>query len=416
VQDSVLIPTKIVPPRVPDSVVRRARLNRRLEAHAGGSVLVSAPAGFGKTVLILDWVADSGRPCAWLSIDPFDNDPTRFFGHLAAAVARLDVPGAERAAALTRQLGGTGGRGALPPGLLEALSEIGRRAVIVLDDVHELESPGVLGPLESLLNAPSGGPTLVLLTRMDPSLGTARLRLAGQLLEIRERDLRVTNDEALELFDRLLPGGLDESLVKQLEQRTEGWVAGLRMAAIALQGAEDPGAVVASFTGSNRYVVEYLLEEAVDRQDPAVQRFLLDTSVLRRFRVDTCIAVTGDPECGARLSEVEAANLFLVPLGGDREWYRYHRLFAELLQFRLSRLYPDRLDDLHLRASEWFEGEGDVHAALEHASRVSDPRRLHELLDAHALELLARSEVATLRHWFGRLRDPLSLPYPCCWP
>ncbi len=411
-QDPGLIQTKLVPPRVPSTVVRRRRLHDRLDDHHGGVILVSAPAGFGKTVLVLDWLASRGLPTGWLSVDPFDNDPARFLAHLGAAFARLDVPGADRAGSLIRGLGAGEGRGPLPPGLLDALSEIGRDAVVVLDDVHELEGRAVVSVLEALLHAPVEGPRLMLLTRVDPQFGMGRLRLAGELLELRERDLRCTSAEAVELFDALVPGAIEPALVERLEQRTEGWVAGLRMAAIAIRDAEDPVAVVESFAGSHRYIVEYLLEEAVERQSPEVQRFLMETSVLRRFRPDTCAAVTGDPEAATRLAEVESANLFLVALGGDRQWYRYHRLFGELLQFRLGRLYPDRLDLLHRRASAWFAAEGDIHAALEHASLLSEPEPLMELLDQHALGMLARSEIATVRHWLGRVPDPLSQPYP----
>jgi LuxR family transcriptional regulator, maltose regulon positive regulatory protein len=410
VPETGIIQTKLAAPRVPPSVVTRPRLHARLDAHRGGFVLVSAPAGFGKTVLILDWLAGQRVPTAWLSVDRSDNDPTRFFSHLAAAIASLEVPGADRAAAL---IGGSGlGGGPLPPALLDAFAEMGTTPVIVLDDVHELESAAVLAGLGALVHAPAPRPQLIFLTRVDPPLATGRLRLSGELLELRERDLRFTAAEAVELFDRLLPGVADGSMVERLERRTEGWVAGLRMAAIALQEADDPAAVVESFAGSHRFVVDYLLEEAVERQHPEIQQFLLDTSVLRRFTEEACVAVTDDASAVARLAEVEAGNLFLVPLGSDRRWYRYHHLFAELLQFRLRRQQPARLESLHRRASSWFETEGDVHGALEHASLMAEPDRLLELLDAYALDLLSRSELATLRHWLGHVPDPLSQPYP----
>jgi LuxR family transcriptional regulator, maltose regulon positive regulatory protein len=408
--DPAVVQTKLTPPWAPPVIVSRPRLHARLSAHPGRLALVSAPAGFGKTVLVLDWLASDAVPTAWLSLDRFDNDPARFLAHLAAAVSGLDVPGADRAASL---IGGLApGTGPLPAGLLEALAEMGTEPVIVLDDVHELESASVLSVLERLVQVPGPRPRLVLLTRIDPPLPMGRLRVGGELLELRERDLRFTEEEAVQLFDRLLPGVVDATLVERLEQRTEGWIAGLRMAAIALQDAADPAAVVASFAGTHRFVVDYLLEEAVERQDEAVQRFLMDTAILRRFTAETCAAVCGDAGAVARLAEVEAANLFLVSLGSDRRWYRYHHLFAELLQFRLRRHAPERLDLLHARASSWFEAQGDIHAALEHASLMADPRRLLELLDTHALDMLARSEVATVRAWLDRVPDLLSQPYP----
>ncbi len=328
-----LIQTKLHPPRVTSPLVDRPRLRARLDSHPGRLVLVSAPAGFGKTVLVADWLSLREVPTAWFSLDRLDNDPSRFCAHLSAAVGSLEVPGADRAAALIAGLAPPDL--ALPPALLDALAEMGSDPVIVLDDLHELESPGVLAVIEGLVRLAGHGPRLLMLTRVDPPFATGRLRVSGELLELRERELRFTEDEALELFDRLLPDVLDPASVRRLGERTEGWVAGLRLAAIALQDAENPGALAESFAGTHRYVMDYLLEEALQRQTPAVQQFLLDTSILRRFSPETCVAVTGDPDARKRLKEVEKANLFLVPLESAGEWYRYHHLFAELLRFRL---------------------------------------------------------------------------------
>jgi len=308
VPEAGIVQTKLAAPRVPPTVLTRTRLHDRLDAHPGGIVLVSAPAGFGKTVLILDWLAHRRGPVGWLSLDRSDNDPTRFYTHLAAAVEGTGVPGADRVAALIAGSGISGGP--LPVALADALADMGTDTVIVLDDVHEVESAAVMAGLDSLIHAPAR-PQLVLLTRVDPPLQTGRLRVSGELLELRERDLRFTAAEAVELFDRLLPGAMDPSLVERLERRTEGWVAGLRLAAIAIQDTGDPAAVVESFTGSHRFVVDYLLEEAVERQSPAVQQFLHDTSILRRFTAETCVAVTGGEDAAARLRDVEAGNLFL---------------------------------------------------------------------------------------------------------
>jgi LuxR family transcriptional regulator, maltose regulon positive regulatory protein len=408
--EPALILTKLSPPGLPAVVVRRPRIYDRLDAHSGRLVLISAPAGFGKTVLVLDWLARERRPVAWLSVDQLDNDPVRFFAHLAASVDRLPVPGAGRAAALLR---GTVPRdGTLAPTLLEVLAELGPDPVVVLDDIHELESRDILSFLEAWARAPGEGPRLVLLTRVDPPLSTGRLRMEGGLLELRERDLRFTDPESVELLRTLIPAVADEAVIRRIGERTEGWVAGLRMAAIALGEAEDPVAAAESFAGTHRYVVDYLLEEAVERQTPEMRSFLLDTSVLRRFQADTCVAVSGDPHAAARLAEADAANLFLVPLSGGGGWYRFHHLFAELLQFRLRLLEPDRMDVLNERASAWFEARGDIETALDHAARMSDPGRLLDLLDAYGFEFLARSQVATLRGWLDQVPDLLTRPYP----
>ncbi len=407
---SRLIQTKLHPPRVRAPLVPRSRLARRLEAHGGRIVLVSAPAGFGKTVLVADWLSREEAPRAWFSLDELDNDPARFCAHLAAAVAGLDVGGASQAAKIIRGLAPPDL--SLPPGFLSAFLEMGSEPIIILDDLHELDSPHVLQVVEELVLVDGPGPRLVLLTREDPSFPLGRLRVEGELLEIRARDLRFTPEESRSLFDRLLPGALDEEQVCRLDERTEGWVAGLRLAAIALQDVADPEVLVSSFAGQHRLVMEYLLEEALERQTPELQRFLLDTSVLRRFNPDTCVAVTGDPKARDRLREAEKANLFLIPLGSDGEWYRYHHLFADLLRFRLEQKDRARLEELHRRASAWFQEEGDLAAALEHASRMQDQTWLLELLDGEILGMIGRSEMAALRQWTEKVRAPLSQPYP----
>ena len=405
-----LIPTKLRAPRVACPLVERPRLTRRLEAHSGRVVLVTASAGFGKTVLVADWLASRTGPTAWLSLDGLDNDPKRFLAHLAAAVNGLEMPEGERVARLIAALEPSGLP--LPPPLLEALATMGREPVIVLDDLHEIRSPEIMGLIERLVNIPAPCVRLVVLTREDPPFAMGRLRLEGELLELRARDLRFTEDETIEVFQRLLPGMLDAAAVRLLHQRTEGWVAGLRLAAIALQDANDPAAFIESFAGTHRFVMDYLIEEALQRQAPSVQQFLMETSILGRFSRESCVAVTGDPDAGTRLDEVEAAGLFLVPLDGNGGWYRYHHLFADLLRFRLGLQQADRREDLYRRASRWFETEGDVPAALEQAARMRDQTRLFELLDGCALDMLGRSEVAALRYWIGQLREPWPQTFP----
>lgn len=407
---SRLIQTKLHPPRVNAPLVERTRLSERLEAHEGRIVLVSAPAGFGKTVLVADWLGRQEAPRAWLSLDELDNDPARFCAHLAAAVAGLEVEGASRTAALIEDLAPPDL--SLPPAFLPSFLEMGPEPLLILDDLHELESPQLLGVVEELVQVEGPGPRLVLLTREDPPFTLGRLRVAGELLEIRAKDLRFTEDETLQLFQHLLPGTLEPDAIRRLDERTEGWVAGLRLAAIALQDASDPRGLVESFAGQHRLVMEYLLEEALERQPPALQQFLLDTSILRRFNPDTCAAVTGDPQAREVLKEVERANLFLIPLGLQGEWYRYHHLFADLLRFKLEHEQGERVEALHRRASAWFQEEGDLASALEHAARMKDQTRLLELLDREVMSMIGRSEMAALRHWTGKVRDPFSQPYP----
>lgn len=410
--DPRVVPAKVRVPTPRLDVVARPRLLDRLADPDRRVVLVSAPAGSGKTVLILDWLRQEGPATAWLSIGPLDNDPPRFLAHLAAALRAAGDPGLDAAADRVAE----GVASGQPPvtGILAALADADPGSVIVLDDVHHLEAP----PLEELVRAlvtelaAGPGPRLVLITRVDPPVPLGRLRVSGGLLELRQRDLRFTAEEAVALFERLLPAGLDPALVGRLEARTEGWVAGLRMAAAALERVDDPAAAVDAFTGTHELMIDYLLEEALGRQNEARQRFLMETSILPRFTAATCAAVTGDAGAPAHLEAVDRANLFLVSLDDRHEWYRYHHLFAELLEYRLRRLHPDRVDGLRERASRWFEDEGDVQEAIRQAAAMDDDARLLELLDAHGYRILARSEFGAFARWVEHVDEPLARPYP----
>ena len=410
VSDLHIIRSKLGVPRPPPDIVSRPRLRDALESSASRVVLVSAPAGSGKTVLVQDWIQGLGIPAAWLSLDLQDNERARFLAHLGAALSLVDLPGSQVAAQGIQTLARTGGdpTNRLP----ELLSEAEDSAVVVLDDVHLLEAPPLLELLEGLATRLRGGPRLILLSRVDPQLPLARLRLSGNLTEIRQRDLRFTGDEVAELFQRVLPDTLDADLLGRLEERTEGWAAGLRMAALALQQAEDPRRAAEAFAGSHELLVDYLLEEVLAAQDPTIQQFLYETSVLPRFNGDACVAVTQDPRAREYLREVDEANLFLVSLDQQQHWYRYHHLFAELLQFRLRDSWPDRMDRLRERASRWFEAQGDVQEALAQAAEMEDSRRLVELMDAHGYPILARSEFASFARSLARIPEPLSQPYP----
>lgn len=408
--ETPLVQTKLRPPRLASTLIERPRLAARLAAHPGRVVLVSAPAGFGKTATMVEWATAAG-PTAWLSLDRFDNDLGRFRAHLAAAIAGLDGPHAEAAAAFIGALDPLP-HPELPPELVEALAALGPEPVVVLDDLHEIDSPEVMRVVEALVNGPREGPRLALLTREDPPFPTARLRVSGTLLELRASDLRFTTEETGRFFELVLPGVLEPALVRRLDRRTEGWPAGLRLAAIALHEAEDPAALAESFAGTHRLVTEYLLEEALGRQSPEIQQFLMETSVLGRFNGESCSAITGDEASAVLLAEVQQAGLFLVPLGRDGQWYRYHRLFAELLEFRMETRQPARLEEIHRRASEWFEREGDLAAALEHAAAMRDQTRLLRLLDAQVLGMLARGEMGALRYWIDQVRDDSAAGYP----
>ena len=408
--DLQVIPAKVGVPTPRLDIVSRPRLLTRLEASPARVVLVSAPAGSGKTVLLQDWLRQSGAPAAWLSLDALDNEPGRFLLHLGAALRRVELPGLQEAADTAQGLARTGGDPAAL--LLPVLARAEAQAVVVLDDCHLLEASPPLVFLERLVTEVRSGPRLVLLSRVDPPLPLSRLRLSGDLLQIRQRDLRFSDEEAAELFRRSLSSPLSSEMVVRLEERTEGWAAGLRMAAIALQQADDPEEAAEAFAGSHELLVDYLLEEAVRGQVPEIQRFLLQTSILPRFNGEACVAVTEDSQARRHLRTVDEANLFLVSLDPEQRWFRYHHLFADLLRFRLRETWPEREEGLRERASRWFEDQGDVQEALSQAARMEDPRRLLELLDAHGYAILARSEFASFARWLQGVPDPLSQPYP----
>lgn len=408
--DPRVVPAKVRVPTPRLDVVARPRLLDRLRDEDGRVVLISAPAGSGKTVLVLDWLRRDPRPVAWLSLDPLDNDPQRFLAHLAAALRAAPDPALGPAADAVEAASRSGATS--DPALLAALAAADPRTALVLDDIHHLDAPPLLALLDRLVAERSTGPRLVLLSRVDPAVRLGRIRLSGELLEIRQRDLRFTLPEATELLRSLLPEELDPELVARLETRTEGWAAGLRMAAAALDRVEDPAAAVAAFTGSHEIMAEYLLEEAVGRQDPDLQRFLMETSILPRFTAEACVAVTESEAAGSHLRAVDEANLFLVSLDDRRRWYRYHHLFAELLEFRLQRLLPERVEGLRDRASRWFEAEGDVQEALRQAAEMEGRGRLLDILDRHGYPILARSEFGAFARWLPRVPEPLSQPFP----
>jgi LuxR family maltose regulon positive regulatory protein len=391
-------------------VVSRPRLSDRIEKAGAGVVMISAPAGSGKSVLVVDWLNRTGRRAAWLSLDGLDNDPARFFLHFAAALRSVGTPPFQEAAAASEGIGRNGG----DPGiaLLPALEEAGGDEVIVLDDLHTLEAPTVLEFVQDLFRRIQAGPRRVFLTRTDPPLPLSRLRLSGGLLEIRQRDLRFTQEEARELLGRAFPVELGPDLLERLQARTEGWAAGLRMATVALQRADDPEAAAEAFAGSHELMVDYLLEETLGGLEEPIRTFLMETSILPRFTVEGCLAVTDDPAAGEHLRGVEAENLFLIPLDDRDRWYRYHHLFREFMAFRLETNYPDRVDELHRRASRWFEGQGDVQEALAQAASMDDNLELVALLDRHGYDILARSEFASFARWLPHVPSPLEHRHP----
>jgi LuxR family transcriptional regulator, maltose regulon positive regulatory protein len=373
----------IPPPRA--KIVLRSRLIERLdEGMQGKLVLVSAPAGFGKTTLVSEWAAGCGRPVAWLSVDEGDNDPIRFLTYLVAALQTLPPKsgGANIGAGVLAALQSP--QPPPPEAILTALlNEIATNPdnfVFVLDDYHEIDSKPVDQALTFLVEHLPLQMHLVIATREDPPLPLARYRARGQLTELRAADLRFTPAEAAEFLNRMMGLNLSPEDIAALETRTEGWIAGLQLAALSMQGNQDIAGFIRAFSGSHHFVLDYLVEEVLQQQPERVQAFLLRTSILERLCGPLCDAVLRAPSASGQeitgqqtLEYLESANLFIVPLDNERRWYRYHHLFGDILRQRLGqRLPPGEIAEYHLRASQWFEKIGDESEAFRHAIAAGD--------------------------------------------
>jgi LuxR family maltose regulon positive regulatory protein len=401
----VLLATKLHVPGPRPGFVARPRLLRTL---SGGLVLVCAPAGFGKTALLADWLRSDRRPVAWLSLDAGDNDPVRFWRHVVAALDRARPGMGEEIAPL---LGPSPcSLDALVTALINELAAQpgDSETVLVLDDYHLIDAQQVHASLAFLLDHRPAGLHLVLASRSDPPLPLARLRVRGQLTELRTDELRFTDTEAAVLLRESAGDGLPGVAVAALVARTEGWAAGLQLAALSLRGRSDIAGFVAAFSGSHRYILDYLTEEVLDGQPERVREFLLETAVLERLSGDLCDAVTGRDDGQAMLEQVEQAGLFLVPLDEVRGWWRYHHLFADLLRARLPQERPGRVPELHRAAAAWYEDHGLADDAVGHALAAGDNARAGRLVEQHFDETLyLRSEGATAQRWLAALPGEL---------
>ncbi|MFD1505631.1 helix-turn-helix transcriptional regulator [Georgenia yuyongxinii] len=401
-----LLQTKLHVPRTRHALVPRPRLIARLGGPGESALtLVSAPAGFGKTTLLTEWLATApadGWAVAWLSLDPRDNDPALFWTYVVAA---LDTA-AEGVGAGARSLLDAGqATETVLATLINDLHAVAHDVALVLDDYHVIDSPQVNDAMGFLVEHMPPQLHLVIAGRADPALPLARLRGRGELAEIRAADLRFTPDEAAEYLNEKMGLTLTARDVEALEQRTEGWVAALQLAALSMRGRDDVAAFIASFGGDDRYVVDYLVEEVLQRQPDDVRSFLLRTSVLSRVTGSLCDAVTGQDGGTAMLAALERANLFLVPLDDHRRWYRYHHLFADVLHARLLAEQPDAAPGLHRRASDWYEEHGERPEAIHHAMAGEDFERAADLVELAMPALRQQRQEATLRRWLEGLPE-----------
>jgi LuxR family maltose regulon positive regulatory protein len=402
-----LLESKLHVPRRRRGVVARARLEGRVAGREMPPVvLVSAPAGFGKTTLLTSWVEAlraAGTRVAWVSLDHRDSDPAVFWSYVIAALAKA-APGAGDEASEALQTSPSALE-AVVASLLNDLAVLDDDVVLVLDDYHVVESLELHESMRFLVEHLPQQVHVVVGCRADPPWPLSGLRARGELLEIRAADLRFTPQEAAAYLHDAMGLELAEADVEVLEDRTEGWIAALQLAALSLQGRDDPGAFIAEFAGDDRFVVDYLVDEVLDRQPAEVRRFLLETAVLHRLSGPLCAAVTGRSDAKSTLEALDRSNLFLVALDDRRQWYRYHHLFAEVLRARLADEAPDRLPELHHRASAWFEADGDQAEALRHALAAGDVDKAAELVELAIPGLRRARQEATQREWLDALPE-----------
>lgn len=418
-----LLQTKFTMPTARPALVFRDRLFQRLDAMRDNKlILVSAPAGFGKTTLLAAYgaqaVSAGDATFAWLTLEEEDNDPVRFLTYFLAALANTGIvlPVDETAVSVTSP-------DLLMTAVVNSLTAVyaaqpTHHHILVLDDYHLIHNQIIHETIAFLLEHMPPQMHLLLATRADPPLSLARWRAYSQLIELRQQDLRFTTEEAADFLNQIMNLSLSNTDVQTLNKHTEGWIAGLQMAAISLQGRSDVPDFVRNFSGSHRYVLDYLMEEVLSRQPESITQFLLQTSILDRFTAPLCDAVMGlderiiePPAAGQQspsqyiLNQLETANLFIIPLDQERRWYRYHRLFIDLLQQRLAQAGSVQISDLHRRAAAWFEANSYTEEAIIHALSAGMTAKAADLIAQLAETMLMRSEMVTLMRWLIALPE-----------
>lgn len=395
----------VPPPRA--QLVPRPRLLQQLNVgiRSGRKLtLVSAPAGFGKTTVLSEWISNLRQHnpelhAAWLSLDASDNDPVRFFGYLIAALQAADsniwpeVPDGQHPveASLTA--------------LINDLAARPQQILLVLDDFQFIDNLSIRDAIAFLLDHLPPTLHLAIATRSDPLLPVARMRVRGELTELRAADLRFTPEEASRFLRQVMGLSLSPDDVAALENRTEGWIAGLQLAALSMRERTDTSAFIATFAGSNRFVIDYLVEEVLEQATPSMRRFLCDTSILDRLTGPLCDAASGQTGGNEALEALERANVFVVELDDRREWFRYHHLFADVLRVRLLAHGADHVADLHRHASQWFEDNDLLEDGVRHALAAADFARAGRLIEAAITQVRKSRQDATLLGWLALLPD-----------
>ena len=407
-----ILATKLyIPPARPNAVFRPRLIERLNEGVSSGRklTLISAPAGFGKTTVISEWICSCGKPVAWLSLDEGDSDPSRFLTYFVASLQTIAANIGKGVLAILQSP-------QQPPiesiliTLLNEITNIPNHFILVLDDYHRIDSKPVDEALTFLLEHLPPQMHLVIATREDPRLPLARYRTRGQLSELRAADLRFTPAEATDFLNQVMGLNLSAEDIAALETRTEGWIAGLQLAALSMQGRSDSASFIQAFTGSHRFVLDYLVEEVLQQQPKSIQTFLLRTSILDSLCGPLCDAVLLDPTASGQetLEYLERANLFIVPLDNERRWYRYHHLFAELLRQRLQQSASSANEEggvaeLHIRASVWYENNDLMLEAFRHAVAADDIERAERLMESKRMPLHLPGTATEILNWLESL-------------
>lgn len=395
--------TKLFIPKARRDLVPRQRLTERLnDGLRHGFVLVAAPAGFGKTTLLCEWVEKSEKSCAWLSLDEGDSEPTTFLTYLVAALQKVAPSVGQQWA---HSLDSSQPVESALVALLNELSAVPEPVVLVLDDYHRVDATAVDAAVSFLLDHMPPQLQLVIATRQDPDLPLARLRARGQLAELRAADLRFTAPEAADYLNSVMELDLSAEDIATLDSRTEGWIAGLQLAALSIRGHDDVASFISAFAGDHRYIADYLVGEVLARQPDDVRSFLLKTAVLDRMTGALCDAVTGDDNGSERLEALERRNFFVVPLDDKRHWFRYHHLFADVLRIYLKDERPDSISELHRRAAAWHESNGSLGDAIRHSLAAGDYDNAASLVERTAPAMQQTRQESTVLGWLRSLPD-----------
>ncbi len=394
------LPTKLKLPAVRPGLVLRPRMLQQLNSGLGGKLtLISASTGFGKTTLVSEWLRQCGRPVAWLALDELDNDPLRFLTYLVCAIQTVQ-PGFGSDLVETLSTANPQDFDPVAIHFLEMLAAeiaaIPTPLLLALDDYHVITRPAIQAVPQFLLNHQPANLHLVLVSRTDPPWPLGRLRACREVNEIRTADLRFTPQEAAEFLNTCMGLGLNEQAISTLEARTEGWIAGLQLAALSLQGQANPHAIIAGLAGSHRFIADYLIQEVLEKQTPDVQDFLLKTSVLEQLNAGLCDAVTERSNSQTTLLHLEQSNLFLLPLDQERNWYRYHHLFADLLRIKLGQAHPGLTAELQRSAAAWHSRQGRRLDALHYALEAGDIPMAERLLAGNVFLLFNHDEVGAV--------------------